>query len=398
MNKNDDPLQRLKHRVFKPIEEKIYLPLNRLVDRLGYIPSVLLLVAITAISTLAIKLWNNPDEASRAITTMRFYVDARRPTPPRNPAVREVIRDLTNQLKDTMSPSNRNRVGVAGDWAEAQMAVSLRREDAFDPAELVEWFHTEWQTCQCWRAGPHDPPHLGATGWVLLAFASMRAKPTEQELEFVLGNQHRPGWWPIYPALDLSRNASTYATALCTWALEELLERDLIPVTQRQRATEAVRKGRNWLLDNSVPENMSLWKDYPTAEYGRESSSVSGLVLHVLHRTPGASPSANDSAWMANLPSKLPAPNDGFSSGQEVIVSEQTAIPDPTHQFLLPWLIIGTADAYHQGSLAQRAQASRLFYEIPKKRQVISTQLRDMPWLAAETVIALRQLEGEDIL
>lgn len=143
---------------------------------------------------------------------------------------------------------------------------------------------------------------------------------------------------------------------------------------------------------------MSLWKDYPTAEYGQESISVSGLVLHVLHRTPGAPPSANDSAWMANLPSKLPAPNDGFSSGQEVIVGEQTAIPDPTHHFLLPWLIIGTADAYHQGSLSQRAQASRLFNEIPEKRRVISAELKDMPWLAAETVIALRQLEGEDIL
>ncbi len=183
VKKNDDPLQRLRHRVFKPIAEKIYLPLNRLLDRLGYTSSVLLLVAITGISALAVRLWNNPDEASRAITTMRFYVDARRSTPPRNPAVREVTRDLTNQLKDTMSPSNRNRVGVAGDWAEAQMAVSLRREDVFDPAELVEWFHTEWQTCQCWRAGPHDPPNLGATGWVLLAFASMRAKPTEREID-----------------------------------------------------------------------------------------------------------------------------------------------------------------------------------------------------------------------
>ena len=65
---------------------------------------------------------------------------------------------------------------------------------------------------------------------------------------------------------------------------------------------------------------------------------------------------------------------------------------------MLPWLIIGTVDAYSQGSLSQRAQAARLFHEIPEKREAIVTEVRDMPWLAAEILIALRYLEGEHVI
>jgi hypothetical protein len=396
---NDEtPIARLKRRVFTPIEEKFYVPLNRLIDRLGYISSALLLVGIMGASAVAIRLWNRPDEGRRAITVALFYWEARRPSPPRNPAVAEVMRDLTNQLQDAISPSNRNSPSVGGDWVQAQMALSLQGKDAFDTTELVKWFHGEAESCRCWRAGPQDQEHLGAAGWVLLAFAKMRAKPTEEEVEFVLRNQHRPGWWPIYPALDNPRNASTYATAFSTWSLEELLERDLIPVSQIQRATEAMQRGRNWLFNNTVPGRPGRWKDYPNGEYGIESIGISGLVLHVLHRTPGPSPSASDVDWMIDLPSDLPAPKDTFSSGQTVYVTDQHATEDPTHNFAFPWLIIGTADAYGRGSLSQRAQACRLFHQIPEKRQAIATELRDMPWLASEILISLRHLQGDDVI
>jgi hypothetical protein len=104
----EEPLARLKRRVLKPIEEKFYVPLNRLIDRLGYISSALLLIGIMGASAIAIRLWNNPDDGKRAITLARFYWDARRPTPPRNPRVADVMRDLTNQLEDTISHTARN--------------------------------------------------------------------------------------------------------------------------------------------------------------------------------------------------------------------------------------------------------------------------------------------------
>lgn len=396
---DDDPLSRLRRRVLTPIKQRIYLPLNRLLDRLGYVSSAVLLVLVTGTTTLAVRFWNHPDEGRRTITLIRFYLDARGTAPPRNPGIKDLIRDLTNQLKDAISPSNRNRTDIGGDWAEAQMAISLKGQDAFEPTDLVQWFHQEAATCQgCWRAEPQEREHFGATGWVLLAFAQMRANPNEQEIEFVLANQHRPGWWPIYSALDNPRNASTYATALCTWGLEELLEQGLISGSQKQRVIDAVRKGRSWLLDNTIPEKPGRWKDYPNGEYGQESIGVSGLALHALHRTPGPIPAANDADWMANLPFQLPGAKDSFASGQTVYLTEQHAIQDPTHHFAFPWVIIGTYDAYRAGSLSQKAQAARLFHEIPEKRKAIATEVKDMPWLAAEIVIALRYLEGEAVV
>jgi hypothetical protein len=121
-------------------------------------------------------------------------------------------------------------------------------------------------------------------------------------------------------------------------------------------------------------------------------------VLHVLHRTPGPLPLAGDQNWMLNLPRELPDPKDTFSSGQTVVNSERAWFNDPTHHFAYPWVIIATVDAYPQGSWRRRAQASRLLHQIPEKREDISTGLRDMPWLAAETLIALRHLRGDHVI
>jgi len=397
-----DPLARLRRRVFQPIQEKIYLPINRLIDRLGWIAATSLLVGITVAGGLAVRMWNNPDEARRTMTVARFYLEARNPAPPQDPRVSEVIRDLTNRLKDDISPSNRRYDDTYGPWTQAQMAVSLQGQDAFDATEMAQWFGRIAGNCNCWRdnlRGPHG--HLAATGWVLLSFARMRVRPTEPEIEFLLANQHRPGWWPIYAtASDDPRNGSAYATAFCAWALQELLDRGLIADTQRQRAADAVRKGRIWLVDNSVPGRPGRWKDYPNGgvEYGAESLGLSGLVLHVLHRTPGPPPSANDADWMLTLPAELPELRDKFSSGQTVRFPDQSWRPDATHHFAFPWLIVATTDAYSHGSLSQRAQAARLFHQIPEKRQALATEFKDMPFFAAETLIALRHLRGDGVI
>jgi hypothetical protein len=397
--KETDPLDRLKERVFQPLQKKFYAPLNRLVDKLGYISSVLLLLAITGASALAIRLWNNPGEGRAAINTTRFYFDARRSIPPRDANTSETIRNLTNRLEDYILPSN--RVGESGysKWVAAQMSVSLQGKEAFDVSDMLRWLNDGTEDCNCWRGNGTDKyGHLGVTGWIMLAFARMRVRPTEKQIEFLLSNQHRPGWWAAYPSTDDPVNASTFPTAYCTWALAELLRRDLISTGQKQRVAEAVRKGRSWLVENSVPGRPGRWKDYPNGGYGTESIGASGLVLHVLHRTPGPSTTSNDQDWMSKLPTELPQPKDEVSSGQSVRLVDGSWHEDATHHFAFPWLVIGTVDAYGEGTLSQKAQAARLFHQIADKNQVIITDTKDMAWVAAETLIALRYLRGDDII
>src|SRR5258708_8984298 len=108
------------------------------------------------------------------------------------------------------------------------------------------------------------------------------------------------------------------------------------------------------MLDNAVSAKPRRWKDYPNGVYGQESIGISGLTLHVLHKTPGPEPSASDSYWMANLPKELPMPKDEVSSAQIVITNQIGAFVYPTHHFLLPSLLIVTPDAYPHSTLPPR--------------------------------------------
>jgi hypothetical protein len=395
----DDPIQNLKGRVLQPIKERLYRPLNRLISRLGYFPCVALLLALMGAGAMLVKAWNNPKEAKDTLTVARFYLDARELVPPRDADVADPIRELTNQLKDASSPANRDlQNGSYGPWTEAQLVVSLQGNNTIDSADIERWFEGQSGKCSCWREYATAPENLGVTGWVLLAFARVGMRPQPEQIEFVLQNQHAAGWWSMFPASDEPKNASTYATAFATWALAELSRRNLVDEPQKRRVAEAIGKGRGWLQDNTIPGKRGRWKNYPNGEYGEESISVSGLALHALHRTPGPPPQANDAHWMAHLPAILPMPKEETSSAQTVLTRQYGPAADPTHHFKLPWVLIATVDAYSAGGIAQRARAAQLFHQISDRQDSIRSDLKELPWLEAETLIALRYVRGDDII
>jgi hypothetical protein len=366
------------------------------VHKRAYLRYAILLLLFAAVVTLGIKWWKNPPQIKSTFALATFFGDARRSTPPCSDATVAVIRDLTTQLKEDFSPSNRNRPDAFFySWTEAQMVVALEAENVVDAAEMSQWFNAQIGKASAWQFYSSGPEQFGVTGWVLLAFARMNVKPMEQQIEFVVRNQQRSGWWSMCPASNDLRNASTYATAMCTWGLAELFERNLIAHSQKEAVHEAVRRGREWLQSNTVRGQAARWKDYPHGDYGRESMGLSGLVLHVLHHTPGSLPEAGDRYWMANLPTELPDPKDESTSGQQVFSKDFGVLNDPTHQFALPWFITATADAFGRGTLTQRAQAARLFNQLPEKRETIARDLKPMPHAAAELLISLRHLQQQ---
>ena len=403
----EEPLSRLRKRVFQPIQTRIYGRLNQMVDKLGYFSAAFLLLAVTAATTLGVTFWNDPAALWKALTTFRFYASARHLTPPRNNRIQEIIDELNNQLTEESNSANRDRPDRGfSPWTEGQMAVALQGTDVFDFAELAQWFHEEAGDCHCWRAGIADRENVAATAWVLLAFARMGAQPSPEEVSFLLDNQHKAGWWQVFPAVGAlrskavedPRNASTYATSFSIFALQELLKRKLITEGQQPRAERAIAKGRSWLLTNTVPGQPGRWKDYPNGNDAHVSIGISGIALHALHRTPGLPPTASDADWMAQLPTDLPAAGDVFISGQSNGITLTEFARDGTHMFAFPWLIVGTIDAYPQGNLAQRAQAIRLMNDTPREGDAIRLEARNKSWVAAEFLIALRYLRGDDVL
>jgi hypothetical protein len=101
---------------------------------------------------------------------------------------------------------------------------------------------------------------------------------------------------------------------------------------------------------------------------------------------------------MQHLPHDLPEPNDSLSSGQIIHLADRPWHNDATHQFAFPWLIVGTVDAYSSGTLVHRANAVRLLHKVGEKQEAMEEESRGKPWLAAETLIALRYLEGDGVI
>jgi hypothetical protein len=91
--------------------------------------------------------------------------------------------------------------------------VSLQGTDTINREEMGLWFEDRSGKCACWHmwTGPENqvPDHIGTTAWVLLALAQMGVRPRPNEIDFILGNQHVAGWWPMYRASDDPKNAST---------------------------------------------------------------------------------------------------------------------------------------------------------------------------------------------
>ena len=404
---DEEPLSHLRKRVLQPIRARIYARVNRRVDRLGYVSAVFLLLAFTAVSFVAITFWNNPEKATKTIVVARYYFAARHRTSTHFKDAQAIISELTSQLTADSSTLNREREDLGyTTWTEAQIALALQGNGLLDEGDLAQWFQQQVGSCHCWRGHRSDHENVATTAWVLLALARMQVKPAPEEIEFLLDNQHRSGWWQFYHSSDAPssvtvedpRNASTYATAFCLLALQELLERRLFPESQEQQMRDAIARGRNWLLSNTIPGEPGRWKDYPNGEDGLISVGISGIALHTVHRTPGPAPSANDSDWMAQLPAILPQANDVSISGQPVQITKNDSTRDATHMFAIPWLMVGTRGAYSQGTLAQRAQALRLFSEVPLQQDGIRAEVQGKPWAAAEFLIGLRYLRGEDVL
>jgi hypothetical protein len=229
-----------------------------------------------------------------------------------------------------------------------------------------------------------------------LALATLGQPAEEAQIEFLLANQKPDGWWPIYPASASSDNASSYATALCVWALSEHLNRGLVPPTHVKRVEAGTDRGLAWLLSVRVT-GRARWSDYPLVPVGRESVGISGLVVHVLHHARKSNVSAIDRLWLNDLPPAVPAVVEFEASNKTVKNEAGIAVQtDDTRHYALQWAVVATADAYPYGTLWERHAAAgwmeRALKPLGPSEEADMAALKAGPWVAAELLIALRHL------
>jgi len=328
--------------------------------------------------------------------------------------LRAAISGLTPQLRANLKNAGQPDFEP---WplAQAVVAVNNNKDELSERTLILSSFTALAEPeCECWREFPTHylyfnpgpgvqalPPEQGtkrplnvvATGWVLLAQASLNSPASPKTLEFLLAEQHPDGWWGIFPVDRDAKFASIYGTCWALIGLGAQLSAKSVPDDRRSAVENAIRRGTKWLLDT---QHDARWRFYPLwTQSPIDSESLSGLALHTLH-TVADSPSGLeliDREWM----NKLPAPPEPDKSDFQLlnIDTKEGRTTDHFQQIRLPWLIVATVDAYPNGTVWDRARAVLWFEQAIKQadrgREPIS---KSANWWAAELLFALNYLQS----
>ena len=283
-------------------------------------------------------------------------------------------------------------------WVAAEVATARSEPDqSFKSALEIYFRNTKVPECGCWRELPNtdkSPRLVHVSGWVLSAMAMTEIAAKDDEISFLLDRQAEAGWWPMYiisSATDAS--ASTYATAWALIGLQAQLSAQSATATASRLAQiqSAISKGSAWLIRTRAES--ARWEDYPLSEVGRISESISGLVLHALTVTNASSSPDLSRQWLLSMPASVPPPDAVEQSG---ILAETMDGPQTDYflQFKLPWLIVGTVDAYQYGSISEKVAATKWIENSILQEGVRKMERDPLPWKRAELLVALRYLES----
>lgn len=353
-------------------------------------------VYLSVVVLIVILVWGYRDVVSNADSSVFTRLQSLRSdkiqlSNSQHKALDEFTQDMTSFLSAELSKKGTSPFYRA--WTIAQIVVSLRGRAEIEEPALRDFFNQQKESCNCWRQQPGHPGHVAATAWVLTALARIERPATHEELLFLLKNQNPEGWWPIFPSNGDRINASTYATTWALLALSEQVRKHFVPAGDLEDVIAAIQGGRAWLLKTQI-EGKARWDDYPFAVERIESVSLSGLVVHALHVSGEGGYVQIDRLWLDEIPSSdsLSLLTDERSS-RAVDLAKGGFERDATRNYMFPWILIATADAYPNGDWSERAKGLGFVKRSVERLGELRGRLRELPWTAAEFEIALRYLE-----
>jgi hypothetical protein len=133
----------------------------------------------------------------------------------------------------------------------------------------------------------------------------------------------------------------------------------------------------------------SRWKGYPLLRNGKASESVSGVVLHALHQTVPKQLHQIDEEWLDNLPAGTISASD-VENPYFYFMTKDGYANDDFVQTRLPWLVIGTVDAYDNGSIIQRGRALAWLERALDQVSVLTADTAPDDWVRAELLYSIR--------
>ena len=207
------------------------------------------------------------------------------------------------------------------------------------------------------------------------------------EVQFLLDEQKQDGSWSVFPVGD-PQYASSYGTAWAILGLNAQLQLGLADENYASKIANSVQKGAAWLIAHR--DHGSRWKDYPLVRSGKLSESISGVVLHALHMTmPQEQLGQLDSGWLDGLPATTVKVTDADHPYVWLKTKDGVDENDDFVQIRLPWLVIGTADAYRNGGIIQRAKALAWLEQSIAQDDVLAADTTPDNWWRAELLLSL---------
>lgn len=307
--------------------------------------------------------------------------------------LQKAIDALSKNVGEGLTQNQSNLIA----WEASQMIISTKGNTALDEGRAAN-FLKAWknQDCQCYYY--NNRAHIAASGWALLAMNKLKDVPTPEQIAFLLNRQNSAGWWPLYyPLSDLERNASTYATAYSILSLYEYLSVGANESKDKEKIRSAIERGQRWLIEKQIDGHASWWDvPYNLAER-KKSEGLSGLVLHVLHRT-RANPSDLDNLdklWLEKLPDLSPAVSDNVESTAVL----ENGIKEDAKNLKMPWAIVATSDAYAGGTELQKEQVLDWTSNIINNIDRTLPEITGKPYfIKAELLISLRYLMDDKVM
>lgn len=401
-------------RVYVPLRawfSRLIAPLKWLVGG-GLLIAVVLLVAII-ITTAGVPVWTTTHDAWLSI----WYSNV----PPLSTTERARVesyaadwgRVLTDEYTRQIAFINtRTRPVTETSWTLSQEALALQNmtlaRGVVNGRDLSTYVDSDVDsTCGCWRElnQPSSPRAVGITAWIIVSLEKAHAQAMPSHLKFLRDTQLKTGAWPMIPT-DVVEEGSTFATP---WVLLAMLnaEKGLEPAQQSAIAAR-MRQAVDWLLDQKPRD--SLWQLYPqwqnSSAAQRISLSNSGLVIFALHQYDRAGiESGGDRVperWHEKLVNAdrqllraltLGIEPTRFESYDQHVMTSNDGYPTESIQLLvLPWLIIGSVDAYSDGTLRDRMKAIAFLNDVSTRLDEIDHEMREgeNTWMIPEMLMALR--------
>lgn len=289
-----------------------------------------------------------------------------------NEATENLRKSLAENLNEATNLFNAGRISNDYNaWGFSDLIVSLSGANfPLDQNYLNSTIDKLAFSEECWKE-EKTVCKIAVSGWVLWSKSRLNKAVSTKQLDFVLRNQSAEGWFPAHPYPENPNNASTYATAIIIFGLNEQLRLNLIAENDQERVKSAIEKGVSWILKTRKKDGKFFWIDCPNANEPSQTQSkgLDGMVIFVLHQI---AKSKNvqlenltselkeiDLAWLEQLNRMPKSLEDQLACKCGTIVDNEV-IFDRTVQIALPWTIAATVEAIPNGTLWQKAKAARL--------------------------------------